>query len=236
MLFMAIVSIILRLVVRMIIFLYDLISFYTSSYGQKSGIGFFKTYFNKGNYGEFSLYRKVIRVFGKANVLTNLYLENRNTETTEIDILAVSNKGIYVLEMKNYAGYIYGSEKDQYWTQVLNKWTKNQFYNPLKQNYAHTKAVESYLSISNELLIPIIVFSNRSKLSKINVGLNHNVFQYRDALKFIKKNEKKGLPLVSQEQKELYLIKLLDKCHMSDEVKLKHIEEVKVIQSIKQTQ
>ncbi|MDA3931534.1 MAG: nuclease-related domain-containing protein [Tenericutes bacterium] len=227
----SIIELIIKIIVRIILFVYDLLTFFTSKYKEKSGLNFFKTYFDKGNYGEFVLYRKVIRVFGKESVLTNIYLDNRNTETTEIDVLAVSNKGIYVYEMKNYSGYIYGSEKDKHWTQVLNKWTKNKFYNPLKQNYAHTKAIETYLDVDSNCIVPIVVFSNRSKLSKINVGENHNVFQFRDALRFVKRNEKKGLLVITSEQKEAYLLKLLDKCHMSDEVKEKHIQDVVELQN-----
>lgn len=225
--FILLARLLLSVIVRILVFVYDLITFYTSQYKQKSGNNYFKTYFNKGNYGEFLLYRKVIRIFGKESVLTNIYLEHKNTETTEIDVLAVSCKGIYVFEMKNYSGYIYGSQKDQYWTQVLNKWVKNKFYNPLKQNYAHTKAVESYLGISSDFIVPLIVFSNNSKLSKINIDDFHNVYQFRDTIRFIKKNEKKNKDILSIELKEDYLIKLLSKCNMDEEVKLRHIKNVK---------
>ena len=215
------------LCIRLIVFIYDITTFYISEYKAKSGNSFLKTYFDKGNYGEFLLYRKMIRIFGKASVLTNIYLENQNTEHTEIDVLAISSKGIYVFEMKNYSGYIYGSQKDKYWTQVLNKWSKNKFYNPIRQNYAHTKAVENYLMIDQSIILPIIVFSNRSKLSKINVDKNTNVFQFRDAIKYIKRNEKNELSIINDDDKMNYLIQLSDKCHMSKEVKEKHIEEVK---------
>lgn len=223
----SIVIFVLGVIYRFIIFSFDFVTFYTTSYKEKSGNSFFKMYFDKGNYGEFILYRKVIRIFGKKLVLTNIYLDNVNTDMTEIDVLAVSEKGIYVFEMKNYSGYIYGSETDKQWTQVFNKWSKYKFYNPLRQNYAHTKAVENYLDVSKEEIIPIVVFSNNSKLSKINVGVSHNVFQYRDAMKFIKKNERKSNNLISEKSKEKYLINLLEKCNMSDEIKLKHIEDVK---------
>jgi hypothetical protein len=222
-----IIQTIVVLCVRLIVFAYDIITFYTSEYKIKSGYSFIKTYFDKGNYGEFKLYRKVIRVFGKSSVMTNIYLENENTEHTEIDVLAISNKSIYVFEMKNYSGYIYGSQKDKYWTQVLNKWTKNKFYNPLRQNYAHAKAVENYLMIDYSVITPIVVFSNRSKLSKINVDKNTNAFQFRDALKFVKRNEKRGIDMIDDVAKTDYILKLLDRCHMPEEVRLKHIDDVK---------
>jgi len=218
---------------RIIIFTYDLVTFYSSGYKIKSGNSFIKAYFDKGFYGEFVLYRKVCRIFGKASVLTNLYLDSKNTEKTEIDVLAVSNQGIYVYEMKNYSGYIYGSEKDQYWTQVLNKWSKNKFYNPLKQNYAHTKAVENYLGVSKEQIVPIVVFSDSSKLSKISINEDQNVYQYSDALRFVRKNEKKKESLISSDDKTDYLIRLLERSNMSKEVKTKHIEEVKLLQEKK---
>jgi hypothetical protein len=226
-LIIAIIKVIFNVLSRIVIFLFDLITFYTADYKEKSGYSFLKMYFDKGNYGEFTLYRKMIRVFGKKSVLTNIYLDNENTDLTEIDVLAISRRGIYVFEMKNYSGYIYGSESDKHWTQVLNKWNKNKFYNPLRQNYAHTKAVENYLQVNEEILVPIIVFSNNSKLSKINISPNQNVFQYKDAIKYVKNYEKKADVKISENTKEEYLVALLNRCNMSDEVKLKHIEEVK---------
>ncbi|WP_162146843.1 nuclease-related domain-containing protein [Acholeplasma granularum] len=101
---------------------------------------FFKTYFNKGNYGEFKLYKKIIKTFGTNYFFTNLYLDNINTEHTEVDVVVISKHDIYVFEMKNYSGYIYGSKNDQYWTQVLNRFLKHKLYNPFRQNYAHLKS------------------------------------------------------------------------------------------------
>jgi hypothetical protein len=57
-------------------------------------------------------------------VRTNIYLDNVNTDTKEIDVISISNQGIYVFEIKNYSGFIYGSEDDKQWTHVLNKWSK----------------------------------------------------------------------------------------------------------------
>jgi hypothetical protein len=212
---------------RLVAFIYDLVTYYTTQYKLKSGNSFLKTLVNKGFYGEFQLYRKLTKKLGKHAVLTNLYLDSKNTETTEIDVLAVTQKGIYVFEMKNYGGYIYGSQKDQYWTQAMNRFVKHKFYNPLRQNYAHIKAVESYLKINTEHIIPVIVFSNRSKLSKINVGIDDKVFQYNNALKYVKNIEKKGSNVFSIDEVSIVLKQLIEKTNMPQEIKEKHIEEVK---------
>ena len=39
--------------------------------------------------------------------------------TTQIDHLLISKYGIYIIETKNIKGWIFGSEKQERWTQVL---------------------------------------------------------------------------------------------------------------------
>jgi hypothetical protein len=111
----------------------------------------------------------------------------------------------------------------------MNRFVKHKFYNPLRQIYSHIIAVESYLQIENNQILPIIVFSNRSKLSKINVGEHDKVFQFKDALRFVSKVEKKGNIVFTKEAVVLQLERLIEKSNMPDEVKQKHIEEVKTL-------
>lgn len=225
-----IIAAIVKLIIRIILFVYDVITIYTSKYSIKSGNGFFKTYFDIGNYGEFKLYRKVIRKFGKDNVYTNVYLNNENTDYTEVDVIALSGYGIFVFEMKNYSGYIYGSENDQYWTQVLNRFSKNKFYNPLRQNYAHVKALESYLELKENETIPVTVFSNHSKLSKINVSNERNVIQTKDVNRLIHSYSKRREIIFSENKLKEFSVKLIERSNMPQEIKSKHIEQVTSIQ------
>jgi len=204
---------------RVILFVYDVITIFTSKYYIKSGNGFFKTYFNKGNYGEFILYRKIVGIFGKDYVFTNVYLDNKNTDHTEVDVIALSNHGIYVFEMKNYSGYIYGSEKDQYWTQVLNKYSKHKFYNPLRQNYAHIKAIEKYLELNENEIIPVVVFSNNSKLSKINVKKENHIIQIKDLNRLINSNAKSDFIDIPVIRRKEISVKLIERSNMPQEIK-----------------
>jgi hypothetical protein len=215
------------IVTRLILLVYDQITFHTSGYGRKSGNGFLKTIFDKGIYGEMRVYRKVIRIFGKDAVMTNVYLDGKNTETTEIDVIAVSTKGVYVFEVKNYGGYIYGSEKDEYWTQAFNKHSKHKFYNPLRQNYAHTKAVEKHLGLVPEAIVPLVVFSDRSKLAKLSLSSKSNVFQTTDAMRFVRRTEKKGPQRITEEEKKQSIVKLIERSNMPEDVKMKHIQDVR---------
>ncbi len=77
--------------------------------------------------------------------------------TTQIDQLIISRFGIFVIEIKNIDGWIFGTERDAQWT-VSKFGRKNQFQNPLRQNYRHLKAVAEFLRVGEEDLHSIVMF------------------------------------------------------------------------------
>ena len=133
--------------------------------------------------------------------------------------------------MKNYRGYIYGDEGDQSWTQVFHKRAKYRFYNPLRQNYAHTKATEKYLNVKESDLIPTIVFSNQSKLQKITRTSDKPLLHLKDVPKLLKDNFKKKPKIFKPSELQAFKALLLVKSNMSETVKARHIAEVKAIQN-----
>lgn len=100
-----------------------------------------------------------------------------NTGTTQVDHIVISQYGVFVIEVKNYTGWIFGSEKSAQWTQnIYGK--KSRFMNPIHQNYAHVKAVESKLSEYGSVpIIPIVAFSPKCDL-KIETT-SHVVYFHR---------------------------------------------------------
>lgn len=103
----------------------------------------------------------------KYAVINNLVLENPsgNTYSTQIDHLVISTYGVFSIETKNYKGLIYGSEYSKKWVQNIYG-TKNDFMNPVLQNYAHIKAVESILRkyYPNMRYFSIVAFSPDAKV------------------------------------------------------------------------
>ena len=77
--------------------------------------------------------------------------------TTQIDHVIVSKYGIFVIETKNWNGWIYGTRDDDYWTHVFFK-EKHKLQNPLHQNYLHTKSLAEILKINHEFMFPIVKF------------------------------------------------------------------------------
>jgi restriction system protein len=76
---------------------------------------------------------------------------------TQIDHIVVSRYGVFVVETKNYTGWIFGDAKSKQWTQTIFGY-KSRFQNPLHQNFKHTKAVESFLSLSPQYVHSVVVF------------------------------------------------------------------------------
>ena len=96
----------------------------------------------KGKYGEKLTERelKLVQLFGrKGKVLRNVYLPKDNGETSELDVIFITKKGIFIFESKNYSGWIFGDERNRKWTAMLPNKQKNQFYNPIMQNRTHLK-------------------------------------------------------------------------------------------------
>jgi len=77
--------------------------------------------------------------------------------TTQIDHVIVSRYGIFVLETKNFKGWIFGDEKAAQWTQQLFK-KKFRFMNPLRQNYKHTKTLSTLTGIPDDYFKSMVVF------------------------------------------------------------------------------
>ncbi len=121
-----------------------------------------------GHYGEYLVDYALTKDNLKGRLVTfkNLILPYKG-RTTEIDVLMLHEKGIYVFESKNYSGWIFGSVDQRQWTQSLNQSTKNHFDNPINQNKGHVNALVEHLNLSKNVFHSFIVFSARCELKKV---------------------------------------------------------------------
>lgn len=79
--------------------------------------------------------------------------------STQIDHILVSRFGVFVIETKDYRGWIFGGPDDRYWTQVLYR-AKYRFQNPIRQNYLHVCAVRELLDfLPPDAIQSIVVFT-----------------------------------------------------------------------------
>lgn len=119
---------------------------------------------SKGKVGE-----KIVA--GKLNRLPKdqyLVLNNVTIPTpkgsSQIDHLVVSIYGIFVIETKNYNGWIYGGEHAEYWAQNIYG-NKYQLHNPILQNAGHVRALRRVLKDFEPLpILSIVAFSGKADI------------------------------------------------------------------------
>lgn len=203
-----------------------------SSYYKITKVSYFGVKFDKGKYGEYLIYKYLMGLEQQgAKFLFNIYVPKNDEETTEIDVLMVSRKGLFVFESKNYSGWIFGSEFQKYWYQTLptgrrNKSHKEKFYNPIYQNNTHIKYLNSLIG-ANYPTYSIITFSERCTLRNIEVKTPNiyviNRYQIRDLITSIYEN--KPDILTDKEITEIY--NNLYPCTQVDEaIRQKHIDNI----------
>ncbi|MDE7287493.1 MAG: NERD domain-containing protein, partial [Lachnospiraceae bacterium] len=147
-----------------------------------------------GKKGEFDTYRCLCTLDGYKKFLFNCYIPKGDGTTTEVDVILLHESGIYVLESKNYSGWIFGTETQKQWTQVLplgkGKTRKEHFLNPIIQNTVHLKWLQTYLKdFENLTFYSCIVFSRRCELKKITLTSgNHFVVKRENLLEVVSCN------------------------------------------------
>lgn len=111
------------------------------------------------NSGEALLARHLLAKFSAPDyhLMNNVTLHVQDG-TTQVDHILVSRFGIFVIETKNYKGWIFANPKHASWTQVIFK-RNFKFQNPIHQNYKHVRAVQSLLDfLPAEAVISAVVF------------------------------------------------------------------------------
>lgn len=116
----------------------------------------------KGKSGEKIVANYLDAIQGEKRLIHNVILEE-NGKTRQIDHIAITEHGVFVIETKNYAGSIYGKEFSDEWKQYLNQKIFTLF-NPIRQNAAHTKLVKTIVEQETKQVYAIVVFTRRCTL------------------------------------------------------------------------
>jgi hypothetical protein len=135
------------------------------------------------NRGESYVRNVIVSKFHPPNfhLLNNVTLPFQDG-TTQIDHILISTKGIFVIETKDYSGWIIGDETSGQWTQVRYSF-RNKFQNPLHQNYRHIKAVQQHLEfLPKQSIHSIVVFSGRAEFKS---GVPKGVVYLSDLISYL---------------------------------------------------
>lgn len=122
-----------------------------------------------GNIGE-QLAKYYSRYITDAYVLHDILIDGAEDMTSQIDLILVGSKGIYVVEVKNYSdAYVYGDGKKSKWYYYLSK-NKYEIYSPLMQNKKHIRYLKKFLKEFGEIpfFSIVLIICKDIKLSNIN--------------------------------------------------------------------
>ena len=178
----------------------------------------------KGKIGEARVSRKLKKLAKKngGQIFDNVIIPGENDNTSQIDHIYVCKYGVFVVETKNYAGRIYGTDGQLEWTQVLAYGhSKNKLYNPVKQNGTHIMRLSDILNL-DVTFYSVVVFV------KANIDNVDSDYVYRISdLKY----------LLHEMEEELNENQVEEICNIINEYKLhpvktdkEHVKEVKQMQ------
>jgi len=78
-------------------------------------------------------------------IINNAYISWQNTTTT-IDRLVVSIYGLFIIEVLDNVGRVYGDESSKYWTELKGS-EKSRFNNPLQESYRKAQLLKNFLGL-----------------------------------------------------------------------------------------
>jgi len=187
----------------------------------------------KGNVGEQIVSGEIESLIGKNSEYRSLHdiILETSDGTTQIDHILISPYGIFVIETKDFKGWIWGDADQKQWTQTLywNKYkfvyplrqTKYKFQNPLHQNYKHVKAVQNLLNADIKTIFSIVVFVGDSEFRTL---MPYNVIELQDLIPYLRSYTEQFL---SAESIETYIEKLRNPGYNAPISNREHVENVK---------
>ncbi len=143
------------------------------------------------------------------------------TGTTQIDHILLSRFGVFVIETKDYTGWIFGSATDLQWTQVLHK-RKFVFQNPILQNRRHVQAVSALLDfLPAGSIRSIVVFVGDAELK---TPMPNFVVYDREIVDYIKSQ---STPIMTRDQHHFCVGRLeTARLAVTGETDLEHVRNV----------
>jgi hypothetical protein len=178
----------------------------------------------KGWVGERTVSAFSLKVLNRSvyTLFEDIYLPRPDGKgTTQIDHIVVSTYGIFVIETKNMKGWIFGTEDQERWTQVV-RGKKSGFQNPLRQNRLHVKALMACLGLPESVFHSVVYFAGGSTFK---TRVPSNVID-RGLKGFI---EKHGALLLNSEQVAATVMSLEDLAVESRDghVRREHVQNLK---------
>lgn len=150
----------------------------------KFAIAYLESSKGKGKVGEFVVGR-LLKQLGPGYEIFNDLTFVIDGETTQIDHVVLSTRGVFVIETKNYQGKVFGKAQEAQWTQRLGR-RSFRFQNPLRQNFRHRQFLAEKCGVKEEAIVTLVVFTANADFPK---GMPEGVYYPRALVKAIREQQ-----------------------------------------------
>ncbi len=184
----------------------------------------------KGSFGEW-LTKHYSKVFTDTLVLHDVLIDGAEGHTSQIDMIMVGVKGLYVVEVKMYnEAKIYGDGAKSKWY-YYKYGKKYEIYSPIKQNKKHIENLKKFLKDFGDVpcfsIITIICedfkVSNINQTDYIDTAVCSSLPAMDRALQLIAKDK----PIVFDENKKLEIFEYIkENQHIGRDSRYQHKQDV----------
>lgn len=187
---------------------------------------------HRGTQSERDLVLKLLKYGIPAQrIFHDLYVEKHKGHFSQIDLVAITEVGIIVFEVKDYSGWLFGNGNQTQWTQVLGYGKhKYGFYNPIMQNNKHISELRKQLFQFYQIPIySIVVFYGNCELKEIDFIPNGTfIVKAKRVLEVVKTILRDNKPVLYTNQSEI--VRVLKEAVINGENtenQIRHSENIK---------
>ncbi len=184
-----------------------------------------------GSFGEW-LAKYYSKMMIDGLILHDIVIDGADGYTAQIDLIIIGTKGVYVVEVKNLEGKLYGDGKKKNWYYYLHG-KKYTMYSPIIQNKKHIKYLKTFLQDFGDIPFYSVIFliCDDFKVSNVNTDINNidtivcsGLPSLTKALEKIAENK----PIVFDDIKKQEIFNyILNNQHTGKEIRYDHKQNVK---------
>ena len=111
-----------------------------------------------------------LEAFGpELSVFTNLYLDAHRERGEQADMVLLHKTGIYLLELVDVDGMIYGSESTGQWTLRRPDGTATYLEDPVRKSFVHADLLSKKCKGMGPYLIPYVIWGEHAQIVDLQV-------------------------------------------------------------------
>jgi hypothetical protein len=208
-----------------IFFVWSFLKFFKASKGNATWKDIGKL-FDISIYSEFMTFYMLDKIPGYKRLLTRLHLEKEDGSEILIDIVMITQKGVYVIQPKDRQGEIKADQEQMQWIENHDG-EHNKFYNPIWLNETYINLLAKTADISTEKFISVILFKADCQLKEIkNISKDVLVLKKENLIESLKSDLEKRNIVLSEDEVDALFKKLKSYIKLESIVEEEHFKNI----------